>query len=124
VDSVPTIDPKLQAYFDHVCDRIAAHATYSVKVENAARTGAQFLLNYHTHGAGQDYCVSVCVRPESLAQVGLPAPQEELAHIRGIGKSREECGSLMEALATRLAVRYGLKQMPLTFLDGVPLAGA
>lgn len=123
VGSLPAMDPELLQYFDHVCDKIAAHPSYSVKVENAARAGEQFILNYHTHGPGQDYCVSVCVRNESLAQFGLPAPQEELAHIRAIGKTSEDCGPRMEAFAARLADRYGLKRMPAVFLDGVPFAG-
>ena len=118
------MDPELLQYFDHVCDRIAAHPSYSVKVENAARAGEQLILNYHTHGPGQDYCVSVCIRTESLAKLGLPAPQEELAHIRGIGKTSEECGPRMEAFAARLAERYGLKRMPFVFLDGIPFAGS
>lgn len=114
------MDPQLLQYFDLVCDKIAAHPSYSAKVEEAARAGEQFILNYHTHGAGQPYCVSVCTRSETLAQLGLPAPQEELAHIRGIGASREECGSRMSAFAARLVDRYRLEREPVVFLDGVP----
>jgi hypothetical protein len=117
------MDPELLPYFDHVCDLIAAHPSYSVKVENAARAGEQLILNYHTHGPGQGYCVSVCVRNESLAKLGLPAPLEEHAHIRAIGKTAEECGPRMEAFAARLSNRYRLKRMPVVFLDGVPCAG-
>jgi hypothetical protein len=114
------MDPELLQYFDYVCDKIAAHPSYSAKVESAARSGEQFLLNYHTHGPGQDYCVSVCVRNETLAQLGLPAPQEELAHIRGMGKTSDECAPRMEAFAARLEQRYGLKRTPLIFLNGAP----
>ena len=122
VDSVHAMDPALLEYFDHVCDKIAAHPSYSTKLDDAARAQAQLLLNYHTHGPEQGYCVSVCVRDESLVPLGLPASQDELAHIRDIGKSREECGPLMEAFAARLADRYGLKRLPVIFLDGAPLA--
>lgn len=115
------MDPELLQYFDLVCDKIAAHPTYSAKVESAARAGEQLLLNYHTHGPGQGYCVSVSVRNESLARLGLPAQPEELAHIRGIGKTREECRPRMEAFAARLADRYRLKTAPSIFLDGAPL---
>lgn len=117
------MDPELLQYFDLVCDKIAAHPSYSVKVEKAARAGEQLILNYHTHGPGQDYCASVCVRNETLAQHELPSPLEELAHIRGIGKTGEECGPRMEAFAARLANRYGLKRMAVVFLDGVPFTG-
>lgn len=118
------MDPELLQYFDYVCDKIAAHPNYASKVENAARSGEQLLLNYHTHGPGQDYCVSVCVRNESLAQLGLPAPQEELAHIRGMGKTSEECAPRMGAFAARLEQRYGLKRTPLIFLNGAPFEGS
>jgi hypothetical protein len=118
------MEPALLEYFDRVCDRIATHPAYSVKVENAARAGKQFILNYHTHAPGQDYCVSVCVREESPAQLGVPTPTEELAHIRGIGSRSEECGPRMEAFAARLTERYGLMQVPVIFLAGVPFGGA
>ena len=118
------MDPELLQYFDLVCDKIAAHPSYSVKVEEAARGGEQLNLNYHTHGPGEPYCVSVSIRNETLAQLGLPAPQEELAHIRGIGASREECGPRMSAFAARLVDRYGLKRKPVVFLDGVPFTNS
>jgi hypothetical protein len=114
------MDPELLQYFDLVCDRIAAHPSYSAKIERAAGTGQQLILNYHTHGPEQAYCASVCVRDTALAERGLPAPLEELAHIRGIGATAEECGPRMAALAERLVERYELKRMPLVFLDGVP----
>ncbi len=117
------MDPELLQYFDLVCDRIAAHSTYSVKLERAADAGEQLILNYHSHGPEQAYCASVCVRSDTLAEHGLPAPLEELAHIRGIGKSSEECGPRMAAFAARLVARYGLKRPPVVFLDGVPFAG-
>ena len=120
--SLPTIDPKLSAYFDEVCDRIAAHPAYSAKIEDAARRGEALLLNYHTHGPGEDYCVSVCIRPKSLAEIGVPAHEQELAHIRGIGRSGDECEPLMGAFAERLSARYDLKQLPAIFLDGLPVA--
>jgi hypothetical protein len=115
------MDPELLQYFDLVCDKIAAHPTYSARVEGAARAGEPLLLNYHTHGPGQDYCVSVCIRNESLAKLGLPVAPEELAHIRGIGRTAEECRPRMEAFAARLSERYRLKKAPAIFLDGAPL---
>jgi hypothetical protein len=114
------MDPQLLQYFDLVCDKIDAHPSYGPKLENAVRQGEQLILNYHTHGPDQAYCVSVCVRNEPLAKLGLPAPLEELAHIRGIGKSREECGPRMEAFAARLIARHRLEKKPVVFLDGVP----
>jgi hypothetical protein len=117
------MDPELLQYFDLVCDRIAAHPTYSVKIEKAARAGEQLILNYHSHGPGETYCASVSVRSKMPTEHDLPAPVEELAHIRGIGASVEDCGPRMEAFAARLADRYGLKTMPVVFLDGIPFVG-
>ncbi len=114
------MDPTLIEYFDLVCDKIATHPSYSTLVENAARAGQQLILNYHTHGPGEPYCASVCIRNEPLAMLGLPAPLEELAHIRSIGKTSEDCAPLMEAFAARLAHRYALQTMPLVFLNGAP----
>lgn len=118
------MDPALLQYFDLVCDKIAAHPNYSAKVDKAARGGDPLILNYHTHGPDQAYCVSVCTRNEFLAQHGLPAPLEELAHIRGIGKSVEECAPRMEAFAARLVDRYGMRTKPIVFLDGVAFTSA
>lgn len=123
LDSRPAMDPELLQYFDLVCDKIAAHPSYGAKLEGAVRAREQLILNYHTHGPEQGYCVSVCVRNEPLAELGLTAPLEELAHIRGIGKEREDCGPRMEAFAARLVARHGLVRMPVIFLDGAPFAG-
>jgi len=114
------MDPALLQYFDYVCDKIAAHPSYGPKLEDAVRAGRQLLLNYHTHGPEQGYCVSVCIRNEGLAQLGIESPLEELAHIRGIGKTREDCAPRMEAFAARLAARLKLAKEPLVFLDGAP----
>jgi len=113
-------DAELLRYFDYVCDRIAAHPTYAGKLQQAAEAGEQLVLNYHTHGPEQPYCVSVCAGNRTLAQFGLPTPLEELAHIRGIGEKAEDCGPRMEAFARRLVARYELSQAPLVFLDGAP----
>jgi hypothetical protein len=115
------VDPEFLQYFDLVCDEITAHPTYSAQVENAVRAGEQLLLNDHTHGPGLGYCVSACDRNESLARLGLPVPREELAHIRGIGRTREECRPRIDAFAARPAERYRSISPPSIFLDGAPL---
>jgi hypothetical protein len=115
------MDPELQQFFGLVCDKIASHPTYSVKLAEAASAGEQLFLNYHTHGPDQAYCASVCVRRRTPAEPGQPL--EELAHIRGIGARGEDCGPRMAAFAALLVERYGLKQPPIVFLDGAPFAG-
>ncbi|NOT29062.1 MAG: hypothetical protein HOP15_01295 [Planctomycetes bacterium] len=117
------MDPELIRYFDIVCDRIAAHPSYSVKLEKAAGLDEQLVLNYHTHGPEQDYCASVCVGSNTLVEHGLHATLEELAHIRGIGATAEECGPRMAAFAACLVDRYVLKRAPLVLLDGRVFVG-
>jgi len=115
------MDPELEQFFDLVCDRIAAHESYSVKLAKAVGAGEPLILNYHTHGPDQTYCVSVCV--ENRTSAGHGPTLEELAHIRGIGQRREDCGPRMAVFAARLVDRYGLERAPVVFLDGVPFAG-
>ena len=118
------MSPELLQFFGLVCDRIAAHPSYSVKLAKAADAGEQLYLNYHTHGADQAYCVSVSVRSRAPGEPGLPTPMDELAHIRGVGARREECGPRMAAFARLLVERYGLEQAPIVFLDGAPFTGS
>lgn len=108
------------AFFELVCDRIATHPSYAANLEQAVSQGDRLVLNYHTHGPEHGYCVSVCVDRRLLP--ALPPNLEELAHIRGIGTTREECEERMGAFATVLVERYGLAEVPLVYLDGVPLA--
>jgi len=112
------MDPALVQFFDLVCDRIAAHETYSVKLAQAVGAHEPLILNYHTHGPDQAYCVSVCIAGGASAEQAPPL--EELAHIRGIGASAEECAPRMAAFAARLVERYGLNRAPDVYLDGVP----
>lgn len=114
---------ELLHYFDIVCDKIAEHPSYSKNLDQAAAAGEELVLNYHTHGADQAYCVSVCTQNTTLASLGLAPPLHELAHIRGIGKSREECAARMSAFAARLVQRYRLARPPVVFLDGAPFHG-
>ncbi len=114
------MDPELLRFFDLVCDKIDAHPTYGPKLAEAAERGELLVLNYHTHGPGQAYCVSVCAGTPPNAVIDLPIPPEELAHIRGIGATAEECEPRMAAFAVRLIARYGLDREPVIFLDGEP----
>ena len=112
--------PELVRYFDLMIQKIEAHPSYSVNVRGAARAGEPLILNYHTHGPGQGYCVSICTRVEGLAALGLDVPLQELCHIRGIAQEREDCEPLMSVLGARLIDHYGLASVPRIFLDGKP----
>lgn len=125
---MPTFDPQLLAYFDRVIEKIAEHPTYAEAVSQAAGGGRSLVLNYHTHGPGQDYCVSVCALQGETLDLGgllrLSGELEELAHIRGIGRSEDECGDRMSVFAALLRERYRLGSDPEIYLNGRPWQGA
>lgn len=121
---MPAFDPALVAFFDMVLDRIAEHASYGPAVRSAAADGRRLALNYHTHGPEQGYCASVCALDGATLDLGgllrLGGDLVELAHIRGVGKSEEECGMRMAVFASLLRARYRLAQDPEIYLDGQP----
>lgn len=117
-------DPSLVAFFDMVIDRIDEHERYGPAVRAAASDGRTLALNYHTHGPDQGYCASVCALGGETLDLGgvmrLGADLEELAHIRGIGRSEGECGPRMAVFASLLRARYRLERVPEIYLDGNP----
>ena len=116
------IDPSrdMRAFFERVLEKLAQHPRYAVAVQRAAERERPLILNYHTHGPAQGYCVSICTRDEKLAVFGLEAPLEELAHIRGVAQREEQCDPLMGVFAARLRERFGVREEPLVFLNGRP----
>lgn len=107
--------------FEGLVQKIAAHARYGPAVAGAAERGAPLILNYHTHGSPLDYCVSVCVREiNPLKLFGQDDPLLELAHVRGFGRTAEECVPLCGELGRTLQAHYRLAQAPEIFLNGKP----
>jgi hypothetical protein len=117
-------DPSLVAFFDLVIDRIDAHERYGPALRSAAAGGRVLALNYHTHGPDQGYCASVCALDGETLRLGgvlaVGADMEELAHIRGVGRSQAECGVRMAVFASLLRARYRLGRDPEIYLDGEP----
>jgi hypothetical protein len=124
---MPAFDPALVAFFDMVLDRIAEHERYGPALRRAVEQDRALALNYHTHGPDQGYCASVCALQGATLDLGgvmrLGGDLEELAHIRGVGKSVEECGTRMAVFASLLRARYRLKREPEIYLDGQPWQG-
>lgn len=107
--------------FELLVQKIAAHPRYGPAVADAARRGAPLILNYHSHGNPADFCVSVCARePNPLQLFGQEDPLFELAHIKGFGRSREECVPLCGPLGAALQAHYALAQPPEIYLNGRP----
>lgn len=117
-------DPALVAFFDRVLDLIEQHESYGPAVLRAAADRRPLALNYHTHGPEQGYCASVCALDGPTLDLGgllrLGGELAELAHIRGVGKSAEECGMRMAVFASLLRARYRLTQDPEIYMDGQP----
>ena len=117
------IPPQVIEWIERILDKLAQHPSYSRAVKESHARGERWILNYHSHGEGQPFCVSICTREEKLAIFGLPAPLEELAHIRSFGQSQEQCIPLSTAFGKCLLARYPGAQEPLIFLQGEPLPG-
>ena len=111
--------------FERLLELIDGHPQYGPAVKQAVADGSEVVLNYHTHGAGQPYCVSIASRPRGLLPVvGQNLPLEELAHIKGIGQTEEQCRPLMSTLGEELMRHYSLDQQPGIYLNGHPLPEA
>jgi hypothetical protein len=121
---MPAFDPSLVAFFDLVLDKVDEHERYGPAVRDAARDGRSLALNYHTHGPDQSFCASICALDGETLELGgvlrLGGDLEELAHIRGVGPSADECGVRMAVFASLLRARYRLGRDPEIYLDGRP----
>jgi hypothetical protein len=107
-------------FFQLVLERIEQHPRYSVMLQNAVAAQEQLVLNYHTHGAGQPYCVSLGVLDAAIAQLSIEGEFREIAHVRGVGRDADECDPLMETFASLLQQRFELRHRPRILLQGEP----
>jgi hypothetical protein len=117
------MDPEVSSFFDGIIEKIVQHPAYSKNVSGAVEAKRRLILNYHTHGQGHGYCVSVCVKPKGLPVLGQKPLLEELAHIKGIASAEEECDFLMTAFGLRLKAYYELSEAPEIYLNGGPKTG-
>jgi hypothetical protein len=115
------ISAQVLDWFERILDKLHEHPSYSRAVADSHARGDQWILNYHSHGEGQPFCVSICWRAEKLAIFGLPAPLEELAHIRSFGQTAEQCVPMSKAFGEALLERYPGAKEPLIFFQGEPL---
>jgi hypothetical protein len=107
-------------YFDDLFSKLAGHPGYSENLRRAAAEQRQLVLNFHTHGPGHGYCVSIGALSPGMAVLGEDFAVEELAHIRGMAREREEGEPLLRLLADELVARYGLEKRPEPWYDGRP----
>jgi hypothetical protein len=114
---------ELARYFDAAISKIGEHPTYSVNMQAASQSQQPLILNYHTHGPGQGYCASICVREALVPGLDVGSDLRELVHLRGIGREEDECDVLMAAFAERLVEHYALDHEPVVWLNGAPREG-
>ena len=118
------VPDQVLVWIERILDKLQEHPTYGPAVQTSRTRGDQWILNYHSHGEGQPFCISLCWRAEKLAIFGLPAPLEELAHIRACGQTADQCLPLSKAFSERLLERYPGAKVPLIFFQGEPLPAA
>jgi hypothetical protein len=116
----PPPEAQVRAFFERLIDKVVAHPRYGAAVRSAVDEGRELVLNYHTHGEGHGWCVSICTRGAGVALLDLGEPLEELAHIRGIAKEEALCDPLMGVFAERLIERFSLASRPRIYLNGAP----
>ena len=108
--------------YERLIQQIEEHATYAPAMRDAVARGAQLILNYHNHAPGQPYCISICVKADSVLPVlGQDVPVDELVHVKGFGQNESQCRELVVPLAEELVAHYGLKERPEIVLNGDPL---
>ncbi len=114
---------RVEAMFESLIQKIVDHEKYRSAMEGAVSRKLPLVLNYHTHTAQDDYCVSICSlteQPIALLDTGQGS-LEELVHIRAFGKTEAECLPLTTALSSALREHYGLDDAPRIYLNGKPL---
>jgi hypothetical protein len=119
VDETPEIQ-QLRRWMDELIEKIEAHEKYGPALRQAAQAGKPIILDYHTHGPGQDYCLSIKTKKGGLPVMGQPPALEELAHVRGIGKTHEEGIPMMGLLAKQMQTHYSLSSPPMIHVNGQP----
>ena len=109
--------------FENMIQLIEKHASYGPAMKEAAEGGGRepLILDYHTHGRGSGYCVSIAKKKHNpLRILGQAEPLQELVHIRGVGEDEAQCEDLMGAFGRELVQHYHLQAPPLIYLNGKP----
>ena len=110
--------------FEQMIELIEGHASYGPAMKDAVRAKEPLVLDYHTHGRGTGYCVSIAKKKHTpLRILGQAEPLVELVHIKGVGEVEGQCDELMGALGRELTLHYQLQAPPLVYLNGKPRQG-
>ena len=116
---VPKLSIDQISVINSIIDKLKIHPQYNRSIEDAVSSDLDISLNYHTHPDEDSYCVSIL--SEKIDLVVLSENKQsfvEMAHIRGIGKSEEDCIPLMTYLGKKLKEVYIFKKLPDVYLNG------
>ena len=119
MDDTPEI-AQLRKFMDELIQKIEAHDKYGPALRAAAQTQKPIIRDYHTHGPGQDYCLSIKTQKGGLPVLGQAPQMEELAHIKGLGKTLDEWIPIMGVLGEQMRAFYKLNALPHIFVNGKP----
>lgn len=108
--------------FESLIQKIEEHPRYGPAMGRALTGKLPLVLDYHTHTAADDYCVSICSKTgPPIELLGMGGDLGELVHIRAFGKTEAECLPLTTSLARALHEHYGLDDLPEIYLNGRPM---
>ena len=116
---VPKLSIDQISIINSILDKVKAHPQYNQSIEQAVSSGLEISLNYHTHPNEDTFCVSIL--SEKIDLLTLTENKQnfiELAHIRNVGKSEEDCVPLMSYLGKKIKESYMLKRLPDVYLNG------
>ena len=117
---VPKLSVEQISIINSVLDKVKAHPQYNKSIKESVSSNLALSLNYHIHPNEDTYCVSIL--SEKIDLLTLTENKEsfiELAHIRNIGKSQEDCIPLMSYLGKKIKEIYILKRLPDVYLNGI-----
>jgi|TARA_B110000438_G_scaffold266568_1_gene280751 hypothetical protein len=116
---VPKLSVDQLTVINSILDQIKRHTQYNNSITEAVSSNLDISLNYHTHPNEDSYCVSIL--SEKIDLLTLTENKQsfiELAHIRGIGKSEEDCIPLMTYFGKKLKEIYIFNKLPDVYLNG------
>jgi len=116
---VPKLSVDQVSIINSILDKVKTHPQYNKSIQESISSDLALSLNYHTHPDEDTYCVSIL--SEKIDLLTLTEDKQsfvELAHIRSIGKSEEDCVPLMSYLGKKIKEVYMLKKLPDIYLNG------
>jgi len=116
---VPKLSVDQVSIINSILDKVKIHPQYNKSIQEAVSSDLEISLNYHTHPDEDTYCVSIL--SEKIDLLTLTKNKQsfvELAHIRSIGRSEDDCIPLMSYLGKKIKKVYKLKKLPDVYLNG------